>query len=438
MKELKFIKIAEKWQAHWSNNSYFKWNKNLDKDKNFSIDTPPPTVSGKLHIGHVFSYAHIDFIARYQRAIGKNVYFPIGFDDNGLPTEKLVEKIKKVKASKIKRSYFIELCNLSIKTIEDYYKNVFKKLGISFDWKQKYQTISNKSSIISQMSFIDLYKKKIIKRKKEPCFWDIQDQTSISQSEIKDSTKYGVLYNIIFTLTNKINITISTSRPEMISSCVAILFHPNDLRYRKLSNKIAIVPIFNYRVKIIADKDVDMAKGTGIVMCSTFGDIQDTIWWRRHKLKIKSCIDKHGRMKNASLLNTLTINDARRKIVKELNNKIIFKEQTEQKIKMSERSGSTLEIILTPQWYIQTLNIKKHLKKINNKINWYPKYMKVRLDNWINGLNQNWCISRQRYYGIPIPIWYSLKGEEKNKIIVPNKEELPVEPMSNTPPSNTK
>lgn len=425
--------ISKKWQKIWETNNYFKWNNISKRQDNFSIDTPPPTISGNLHMGHIFSYTQIDFIARYKRAIGKNVYFPIGFDNNGLPTERLIEKITKTKAKNLDKDKFNKLAKQKINTIQDIYKNIFKNLGMSFDWQQEYQTDNQQAKLLAQMSFINLYKKNILIEKKEPCFWDITDQTAISQAEIVDKSYDSFMYNIRFISNSSTEIIVSTTRPEMLAGCVAILFNPNDHRYLELKNKTAIVPIFNYIVKIIADEDVIINKGTGLVMCSTFGDIQDIIWWKRYKLKTKECINESGKIKNTPLFNNMTIVDAREKIIADLKTNIIKTHKIKHNVKVAERSNTKLEIIMTSQWYIKILNIKKKLKEISKKINWYPNFMEKKLENWIDGLNQDWCISRQRYLGTPLPVWLSLKKGEEGKKIIADIDNLPVDPKHDLP-----
>ena len=432
-KKINLKKISKKWQQKWKNKYCFKWNTSLKRSENFSIDTPPPTVSGILHMGHVFSYTQIDFIARYQRLKGKNVYFTIGFDDNGLPTERLVEKLKKIKPSTINKKLFNKLCKSVTSKLESIYSTLFKNLGISFDWKYEYQTINEKSIMISQMSFLDLYNRNLIERKYNPCFWDVKDQTVISQAEIVDINRNGTMYDIKFSLNNLNYIIISTTRPEMLSSCVAIFFNPNDCRYKLLKNEFATIPIFNKKIKILTDQNIDIKMGTGLVMCCTFGSAQDVIWWKKYNLNTILSINPYGKMQNSSFLNNFKIIDARKIIVKKLANKIIKERNVKQTIKIAERSGMILEIILTSQWYIKILNIKNKFQKIGENINWRPAFMKEKFDNWINGLNQDWCISRQRYFGIPIPIWFSLKKGERGKIITPKKQDLPIDPIKDLP-----
>ena len=428
--------LENKWQKIWSDLGIYKWDQTQPRDNVFSIDTPPPTVSGHLHMGHVFSYTQADFIARFQRMNGKSVFYPIGFDDNGLPTEKLVEKEHGVKAKDIGRDNFIQLCAKTIIKAEESFRIVFKSLGISFDWSQEYQTISSRSRKISQMSFIDLYNKGKIVRKFGPHFWDSKDQTAISQAENIDKEQHGILnYIKIFTIDKQEEIVIATTRPEMLAACVAIFYHPEDDRYTTLRGKKALLPIYQREVPILTDSAVDLAKGTGLVMCCTFGDIQDVEWWRKHNLQTIECINLLGKMKNSGFLDNLKILDARDLIISRLKSEDILIKQIPiiQNIKCAERSGELLEIIPTNQWYVEILPYKKQLHTKNNQCNWYPKFMKTRLTNWIEGLNQDWCISRQRYFGVPFPVWYSKRKGEEGKVILANIDKLPVDPYIHLP-----
>jgi valyl-tRNA synthetase len=437
--KLNISEIEAKWQKIWNESDIYKWDSTKSREEIFSIDTPPPTVSGELHMGHVFSYTQADFIARFQRMIGKSVFYPIGFDDNGLPTERLVEKVKKIRAKDLSRQEFIKVCEEVVLETEEKFRNTYKSLGLSFDWEQEYQTISSKSRKLSQMSFIDLYNKHKIIRKFGPSFWDVKDQTAIAQAENVDKEQSGILNDIKFKTVSGEEVVIATTRPEMLPACVAIFYHPNDNRYQHLKKTEAIIPFFNNQVPILPDEDVDQEKGTGLVMCCTFGDIQDIEWWRKHKLNTVESIDLYGKMKNAGFLNGLKIKEARELVIEKLKLEQLLLNQTEvvQNVKCAERSGGILEIIPTYQWYIEVLPYKGDLHKKNNECNWHPKFMKDRLSSWIDGLNQDWCISRQRYFGVPFPVWYSKRKGEEGKILIANVDQLPVDPYVDLPDGYT-
>ena len=435
MKKINIYDFEKKWQDKWENKNVYVWDSKKSRKDNFSIDTPPPTVSGSLHMGHVFSYLQIDFIARFQRMQGKNVFFPIGYDTNGLPTEKLIEKTKSIKSKDLTTIEFYKVCDQVVCEFKTKFRNLFRSIGMSIDWNQEYDTMSSKSRVISQMSFIDLLKKGLVYKKYAPCFWDIKDKTVLSQSEIIDKKMEGISYEINLKTVEGLSLTISTTRPEMISACVAVFYHPNDCRYNKIKNSLIILPFLNKTVPILPDNDVEIDKGTGLVMCCTFGDIQDVIWYRKYHFENKTCINQDGKMCNSGFLNGLSVLEARSSIVKTLKEQelILHHEQVVKNIKCSERSGEVLEILPMSQWFIKVLPFKKTLLELNKGCNWYPDYMSSRLAQWINGLNQDWCISRQRKYGIPFPIWFSKIEGEKNKIIMPKLSQLPINPSNDLP-----
>lgn len=466
--------LEQRVQGQWysASNSIFHWSgAKKERDENFVIDTPPPTVSGALHIGHVFSYTQTDFIARFWRMMGKDVFYPIGFDDNGLPSERLVEKVNKVRAFEMKRSEFQDLCRKTIVKYEAEFEELFKQCGISFDWRYKYQTVSAESITLSQMSFLDLHNKGDILREKAPTFWDWVDQTAIAQAEIEDKTRESVMNYIHFevvdsaksaaesavipdasaahgeafgsahgatetsTTSGTEKIEIATTRPELLPACSAVFYHPHDSRYKGLAGKFAVAPLFGGTVPILPDEDVEMEKGSGLVMCCTYGDFQDVVWQKRHNLKVHECVGFNGRMKNAGALDNMKIKAARACAIELLQQGGFLQKQVAitQTVKCAERSGEVLEILNTSQWYIKLLPHKKELHKQINKCKWYPDFMKQRAEIWNENLNQNWCISRQRYFGVPIPVWYSKRKGEEGKIILPELADLPVDPIHDLP-----
>ncbi len=450
-------KIEKKWQEFWLKNEIFAWDDSLKREDNFVIDTPPPTVSGMLHMGHVFSYSQADFIARYMRMKGKNVFYPMGFDDNGLPTERLVEKSKKIKGSQIARSEFVAICKEVVKNAEEDFRNLFKSIALSIDWQQEYQTISPDTRKISQLSFLDLYHKNHLDRKNEPTYWDPIDQTALAQADLEDKNINSHMNDISFNLENSDeHIVISTTRPELIPACIAIFVHPEDERYLKLIGKNALTALFNVKVPIIADSLVEKDKGTGIVMCCSFGDMMDVTWWKNHKLAERIILNKYGKIKEfdedlqdsleqyCDLKNYqnyyndivgLKAKDARVKILEIIknNNLLVKQEAINHPVKCAERSGSPIEILIKPQWFIKILDKKQELLKMANQANWHPNYMKIRIEQWINGLNYDWCISRQRFFGVPFPIWYVIKDDKEIERIIADVNELPIDPMDSPP-----
>lgn len=439
------------WQ-YWETSKVYKWDQSKERADNFVIDTPPPTVSGKLHIGHIFSYTHIDFIARFQRMIGKNVFYPVGFDDNGLPTERLVEKQRCVKASQMPREEFVKICQEVVKEEEEKFKVLFKKMAYSFDWSLEYQTISRQTTALSQLSFLDLIKKGQIYRKDQPVLWDPVDQTALAQAEIEDKEKISFMNDINFDLEGGGNITIATTRPELLAACVAVLVNPEDDRYKHLIGSYVITPLFGSKVKIIADESVLIDKGTGAVMCCTFGDVSDIMWWKKHQLQTKMILNKLGRIahfefndenscqpelarENYANIVGLKVVAAREKVMQMLQSSGAFVKRAEktQMVKCAERSGAPLEILITSQWFIKTIEHKEKLLELSAQLNWCPPFMQNRLDSWINGVSWDWCISRQRFFGVPFPVWYSKRKGQEGKILLASQKQLPVDPACDLP-----
>ncbi|MBT5828012.1 MAG: valine--tRNA ligase [Alphaproteobacteria bacterium] len=448
-------------QEYWANNHIYKYIESEERENIFVIDTPPPTVSGMLHMGHVFSYTQADFIARYQRMKGKTIFYPMGFDDNGLPTERLVEKVKKVKGAKLKRSDFVALCNEVAETAREEFRQLFKTIALSVDWSNEYHTISDNTRKISQLSFLDLAEKNLLERKNEPTYWCPTDQTALAQADLEDKEMSSHMNDISFALENSTEtITIATTRPELIPACVAIFVHPDDERYKSLHGKNALTALFKVKVPILTDEHVAQDKGTGIVMCCSFGDMTDVMWWKTHKLASRIILNKYGKIKEfddelvksleqkCDLANFKTLykeisglkaDQARNKILEILSNEnlLIKQEAIKHPVKCAERSGNPIEIMLAPQWFIKILSKKEELLKQAAKVNWHPKHMKIRVDQWIEGLCYDWCISRQRFFGVPFPVWYERPLDDNNtdniNIIIAKKEELPLDPLFQIP-----
>jgi valyl-tRNA synthetase len=451
-KKYDFNEAESKWQEFWQQKAVYHWDKNVSRDKTFVVDTPPPTVSGLLHIGHVYSYTHTDFIVRYKRMKGMNIFYPIGFDDNGLPTERLVEKKKNIRANSMKREEFVEICRDVIESEEVNFRQLFNQIGLSVDWNVEYRTISDTSQKLSQMSFLDLIKKEQIYRSSQPMLWDPVDQTALSQADIEDKERTSFMNNIKFKIDGEdTELIIATTRPELIPACVAVFYHPDDKRYIHLKGKHAITPLFGNKVPIIADELVDQEKGTGLVMCCTFGDQTDVLWWRKHNLPCKIIIGKIGIMQDimfdqssidlnkaerfAAEITGLKVNAARQKMIELLDSEALLVSKTEitQVVKCAERSGAPLEILTTPQWFVKTIEHKDELMKRIQQINWHPLSMKIKLENWINSIALDWCISRQRYFGVPFPVWYSKRAGEQGKPIFADIDQLPVDPLQHLP-----
>lgn len=631
--------VEKKWQKYWEENQLYSWKDDQVREQTFVIDTPPPTVSGVLHMGHIFSYTQADFVARYQRMKGKDVFYPMGFDDNGLPTERLVEKVKKVRPADLGREKFIEVCEEVSAEARKEFRHLFESVALSVDWKQEYHTISAESRKISQLSFLDLFNKDRAYRKLQPMFWDPIDQTAIAQAEVEDKELASAMNYITFGICeespshrlrgearrgaaiaaeaanvkwknseeiiqrakelrknttdvekllwsllkgrqikgNKFrrqhpiehyvadfacveqkliieldggqhgheenikkdkertafienkgfkilrfwnnealenthgmmqviwdalpevegrsphpnpppqeagegtSIVIATTRPELLGACVAVFYHPDDKRYNgtdiengglDLEDKQAITALFGVKVPLLADENVKIDKGTGLVMCCTFGDETDIVWWRTHDLETRLLLDKYGKIRfgvNENRLefldcdahldsaNTVDINKTieyfraiEGKKVSNIDPKspgareimlnllkdaglLIKQEPITHAVKCAERSGAPLEILPTYQWFIKILDQKEQLKAKAAQCNWHPEYMRIRINQWIDGLSWDWCISRQRYFGVPFPIWYSKRVGEEGKIILPDAADLPVNPLVDLP-----
>ena len=450
-KNYDFSQSEKKWQQFWQKQNIYLWDKNISREQTFVVDTPPPTVSGQLHIGHVYSYTQTDFIVRFQRMMGMNIFYPMGFDDNGLPTERLVEKERCVRAANMARQEFVQICKEVVQAEEEKFRQLFNSIALSVDWNLEYQTISPLSQTLSQMSFLDLVSKDQIYREAQPILWDPVDGTALAQADIEDKEKTSWMNEIVFRGERDEQLIIATTRPELLAACVAIFYHPDDSRYKYLKNTKAISPLFNVNVPIIEDDLVQIDKGTGLVMCCTFGDQTDILWWKKHKLPSKIIIDKEGKLTAidfndncldinkaqnfAEQLVGLKINAARTKIIELLESENLLFKRTEikQTVKCAERSGAPLEIIASPQWFIKTIDHKEALLKRADELNWYPKSMKIRLDNWIGSIAWDWCISRQRYFGVPFPVWYSKRSGEEGKTLFAYPEQLPVDPMVDLP-----
>lgn len=421
-------KVEAKWRKYWEKANIYKFNPN-SKKKVYSIDTPPPYASaGHLHVGHALHYTQFEIIARVMRLLGFNVYFGLGYDDNGLPTEKYVEEKLGIDKSKVSRSEFRKICLDESKKVESAYtEKVFKTLGHSFDWSLLYQTIAPESQKVSQTAFLRLVKKKECYRAKEPTIWCPKHETALAQAEIEDLKRTTKLNYVEFG--DKEKIIIATTRPELLSSCVGIFVHPNDKRHKKLVGKEVAVPLFNYKIRVGTDEKVDPEFGTGIVMVCTFGDNTDIEWWKKYKLDLKISIDEKGKLnQSAGKYRGLGIQEAREKILADLKaqGRLKKQEDLEQVVGSCWRCNTPVEYIVKDQWFIHTLKHKKKLLEFGKKVNWFPKFMEARYRNWVKNLAWDWTVSRQRYYGVPIPVWYC---KNCDTMIYPLEKDLPLDPL---------
>lgn len=421
-----YKKIESKWQRYWRKNKTYKFNPRSKKPL-FSVDTPPPYISGRLHMGHGGSYTMFETIARFKRMNGYNVFLPIGFDDNGLPTERYVEKKLGIKAKDMPRQKFIKIALRETKALEKSARESFDKFGHSYDWDLFYSTISPHAAKTAQKSFLDLYKKKRVYRSNEPGLFCTYCQTAISQADLEEEKRTTFLNFINFNLQNSGKIQIATTRPELLASCVAVFVHPSDKRYKKHIGKKAIIPIFNHKVPIKSDRTVDREFGSGAVMICTFGDKTDVEWWRKHKLPLRVSLKEDGTLNElAGKFQGKSLSVARNEILDNLSKTGQLKSRTKikQTVSIHDRCENTPEFIPTLQWHLKLTDLKKPLLKKAREINWIPNRFYNNFKTWTEGIAWDWTLSRQRHIGIPIPVWYDKNGKE----ILPKQSELPIDP----------
>ena len=469
--------VEGKWGNSWVQNKTFAFDKTAAKENVYSIDTPPPTVSGSLHVGHVFSYTHTDLIARYQRMTGKKVFYPIGWDDNGLPTERRVQNYFGVRCEPtlpfdanfvapnepsekqipISRKNFVELCEKLTLEDEKVFESLFQTLGLSIDWNYTYQTIDKRARTVSQRAFLRNLKRGEAYQAEAPTLWDVTFRTAVAQAELEDRERPGAFHKIGFKKQNGENVYIETTRPELLPSCVALVANPDDDRYKELFGKTVITPLFDVEVPVVAHQLADPEKGSGIAMICTFGDLTDVIWWREFDLPTRGLIGWDGRIvaENPEWLTTesakqtfekivgKTSHTAREVLVAELKasgDLVGDPKPITHAVKFFEKGDKPLEIVTTRQWYIRNggrdQELRTKLLKRGSELNWHPEYMKVRYENWVEGLNGDWLISRQRFFGVPLPLWYKLDADgnpDYDQIIAPDENQLPIDPQSEAP-----
>lgn len=478
--------IEQRWKQTWENSHIYAWDSSRGREETFAVDTPPPTVSGSLHVGHMFSYSHQDFIVRYQRMRGKNIFFPIGWDDNGLPTERRVQNLFNVKCephihydpdfkaergtkgapTPISRRNFIELCNLVTQEDEDAFRHLWSRLGLSYDWSLEYATIDEHCRRTSQASFLDMLDKKEVYQDNRPVMWDVDFQTAIAQAEVADQEVPSAYHFLRFPVQeNDACLVIATTRPELLPACVAVMVHPDDERYAAYAGKHALTPLFGVPVPIIMDSKADPEKGTGVVMVCTFGDQTDVEWWQEYGLPLRQVLGADGKLLPLTFgplegdnrgwvsakpdeandvytqLAGLSAKKAQEKIVEiaEATAGVIDRPCKEivHAVKFFEKGYRPLELLPTRQWYGKILDKKDALQEQGRKIQWHPGFMSKRYEHWVDGLSLDWCLSRQRFFGVPIPVWYKLDENGLclyDEVLAPTPDMLPVDPMDEPPP----
>ncbi|MFC5368208.1 valine--tRNA ligase [Salinirubrum litoreum] len=436
--------VEAKWQRQWVDEETYAFDEAAAVDPNtvFSIDTPPPTVSGNLHWGHVYGSILQDIVARYQRMQGKEVFFPFGYDDNGIASERLTEDELDVRHQDYERHEFQDLCREVCREYEDTFTENMQSLGFSIDWNNTYRTIEPRVQRISQLSFIDLYEQGREYRRRAPAIWCPECETAISQVETEDDERDSHFHDIAFDVADSAgdengeneSFTISTTRPELLPACVAVFVHPDDDSNQHLVGEEAVVPLFGHRVPIIEDERVDLETGSGIVMCCTFGDQTDIEWYQAHDLDLRLAIDESGTMTDvAGEYSGLDGEAARERIVADLDDAghLLDRRPISHVVNVHERCGTAVEFLVSEQWYVKLLDKKEEYLDAGRSMDWYPEKMFTRYKNWIEGLEWDWSISRQRSSGIPFPVWYC---EECDHEIMAEREDLPVDPLSDDPP----
>lgn len=474
--------LEQKWSDAWEASGIYRFERAVaGRDDVFSIDTPPPTVSGSLHVGHVFSYTHTDLIARYQRMRGKSVFYPMGWDDNGLPTERRVQNYygvlcdpslpydpgfrppvpmlerpaKERKNERISRRNFVELCELLTGDDEKQFEQVWRRLGLSVDWSRTYTTIGAHSQRISQTAFLRLARRGEAYQSEAPTMWDVTFGTAVANAEVVDKDVSGNFYRIAFG-----DVAIETTRPELLPACVALVAHPDDERYAPLIGTEVATPLFGVRVPVIAHPLAAPDKGTGIAMVCTFGDVTDVIWWREAGLPTRTIVGRDGRVlpldfaalptsdvaAAQKLMDELvgkTVHSARELILERLRDAGAVRGEprpTTRPVKFYEKGDRPLEIVSSRQWFIRTLAHRDALLARGAELRWTPSYMKARYDDWVRGLNADWLISRQRFFGVPFPVWYPVSAGGEPDYATPifaEESALPVDPSSSCPPGYT-
>ncbi|MDS0283562.1 valine--tRNA ligase [Haloarcula onubensis] len=432
--------IEPKWQDHWVNADTYAYDG--DADTRFAIDTPPPTVSGNLHMGHLYQFTLQDFVARYHRMADDTVYFPFGYDDNGIASERLTERELDIRHQDYERRVFQEKCREVCADYEEEFTEDVQSLAISVDWDNTYKTIAPEVQRVSQLSFLDLYEQGREYRQRAPTIWCPDCETAISQVEQEDEDKATKFNDIAFDLvadsegpiTWDETFTISTTRPELLPACVSVFVHPDDDENQHLVGGTARVPLFEQEVPIIADERVDMETGSGLVMCCTFGDQNDIEWYQAHDLDLRLAIDESATMTEvAGDYEGMSTHEAREAIIEDLDSEgyLLESRDHDHTVQVHERCGVEVEYLVTEQWYIEMLDKKDEYLEAGREMDWYPEKMFSRYQHWIEGLEWDWCISRQRDSGIPIPVWYC---EDCGEPVMARREDLPVDPLSDDPP----
>ena len=470
--------IEARWADQWALDGIYRFDRSAVRADVFAVDTPPPTVSGSLHMGHVFSYTHTDTVARFQRMRGKAVFYPMGWDDNGLPTERRVQNYFGVRcdagqpyvdgfqppfrgdppkdhhAVPISRPNFLELCDELVAIDERVFEDLFRRLGLSVDWSLLYATIDERSRRISQRAFLRNVARGEAYSQEAPTMWDVDFQTAVAQAEMEDRERPGAYHQLAFHRTDgNGEVVIDTTRPELLAACVALVAHPDDERYQPLFGTTVRTPLYGVEVPIVAHELAQPDKGTGIAMICTFGDLTDVIWWRELDLPTRAIIGRNGRILAEApegvdedayaTIAGQTVKQAQRLVVEQLQASGDMLGDTraiQHPVKFYEKGDRPLEIVASRQWYIRnggrSKDVQRALIARGREMMWHPSHMRHRYENWIEGLNGDWLVSRQRFFGVPIPVWYPLDANgdpDHDRPLLPTEDRLPVDPSTELP-----
>jgi valyl-tRNA synthetase len=471
--------LEAKWSKQWETDGTYHFDRTKQRSEVYAIDTPPPTVSGSLHTGHVFSYSQTDMVARFQRMRGKAVFYPIGWDDNGLATERRVQNFYGVRcdptqpfvsdyeppatppepAVPISRPNFVELCRRLTAEDERIFEDTHRRLGLSYDWRHQYTTIGERARRTSQVGFLTMLERGEAYRHEAPTLWDVDFRTAVAQAELEDREQPGAYYRVAFARIGAgPPVEIETTRPELIPACVALVAHPSDGRYRHLFGTDVLTPLFGVRVPVVAHHLAEPEKGSGIAMICTFGDTTDVTWWRELSLPTRTIVQRDGRLGEAPFgtvgwesvdadragalygeLEGKNLRQAQRRIVELLRDSgdlIGEPRPITHFVKFYERGDRPLEIVSSPQWYVRTMVLRERLLERGRELTWHPEFMRARYESWVEGLTGDWNISRQRFFGVPFPVWYRLDdaGEVMPEaLLLPATNRLPVDPSTDVP-----
>jgi valyl-tRNA synthetase len=466
--------LERRWADRWARSGVYRFDRTRPRDEVFSIDTPPPTVSGSLHLGHAFSYTQTDVVARFQRMRGRAVFYPMGWDDNGLPTERRVQQYFGVRCDPslpykpafeppewpsrqpiaVSRPNFVELCSQLTMEDEQAFEALFRRLGLSVDWSLSYATIGEQARRASQRAFLRLLGKGLAYQADAPTLWEVDFHTAVAQAELEDREVEGISYRLRFGE----GVEVDTTRPELLAACVALVVHPGDDRFRSLQGSTVRTPLFGASVPVLAHRLADPGKGTGIAMLCTFGDPTDLVWWRDLGLPMRPVLDRDGTIRPVAWgspgfvsqdpaaaqrahdrLAGRPVGRARElaaAMLRQAGALAAPPARVTQVVKFYEHGSQPVEILTSRQWFVRTLDLKSALLARGSELSWHPDWMRDRFQNWVQGLSADWCISRQRFFGVPFPLWYPLGedgGVDHDHPLVPDEAQLPVDPSTDVP-----